>query len=249
MPLSNAPHDLLLQRQLTAEHGEFVQLYQVLVCACKALSCEEGRPDPTCKICAGSGRAYAQPITLKGIIAGINTQDRALLQAGLAMPADLTFTPDLTQRIPIHDYDVITLAYGEPYEGDALVRGTRDTLTYRPAQIRTIEAHNPQTGARTVYTSGYTISGRTITWSAGAGPALGAAYTVAYNAFYEWVVYPGVTLQRVHRGANLGQRVLLRKRHLAGIPVILPAGSSTGGTLTTEAGDYLTTEAGEKLLV
>jgi hypothetical protein len=51
---------------------------------------------------------------------------------------------------------------------------------------------------------------------------MGAAYAVRYDAIYDWVVYPGVTVQRIDRGAGLGQRVLLRKRHLAGVGAVLP---------------------------
>jgi hypothetical protein len=39
---------------------------------------------------------------------------------------------------------------------------------------------------------------------------------------YDWVAYPGVTMHRIARGTSLGQRVLLRKRHLAGVKVIIP---------------------------
>lgn len=221
MPLNATPHDLLAQRRLTQDHGEFVRHYRVLKCSC--MSGPEDHPDPTCLVCGGSGRAYTAPTTIKGLIAGINASDKALLQSGLAMPGDMTFSPELYPGIRIHDYDVIRLRYGQAYEGDVIRRG-EDTLFYLPATIRNVERHDPETGTRTAYWQGidFSLSGRLIVWASGAGPAAGQSYSVAYDAYFDWVVYPGVTLARIARNISLGQRVLLRKRHLAGFTVILP---------------------------
>lgn len=223
MPLSNSKHDLLAQRKLTAENGEVVTHYPVLPCACRG---SVGQPVPTCQVCGGSGRAYHAGRSVKGLVAGLNAHDRALLSSGLAMPGDMTFSPDVRPAIPIHDYDVVRLGYGQPYEGDVLIRAASgpDRLAYEVAVVQAVEAHNPTTGVITIYTEGvdFTITGRRLSWLAGRGPATGAAYTVRYMARFDWVVYPGVTLQRMDRGTSLGQRVLLRKRHIADIPVHIP---------------------------
>jgi hypothetical protein len=222
MPLSNARHDILGQRRLTREHGEFVTLYRVMPCSCKRN--QEGHPDPTCKVCGGSGRAYSLGEQVKGLIAGLNSQDKTLMVSGVAMPGDMTFSPDVTPMIPIHDYDVLRLRYGQPYEGDVLVRGQDDEMNYVPHAVLNVERHDPASGVRSYYEEGidFTISDRTIVWLAGKGPASGQSYSVKYHAIYDWVAYPGVTMQRVKRGTSLGQRVLLRKRHLAGVKVIIP---------------------------
>lgn len=224
MPLSNSKHDLLAQRKLTAENGEHVTLFPVVPCSCRAGS--SGHPLPTCKVCGGSGRAYHTAQRVKGLIGGITAQDKALLSSGLAMPGDLTFSPDVKPKIPIHDYDMIRLEYGQPYEGDVLTRMASgpDRLVYLATAIQAVEQHNPASGAIVAYTEGddFTVAGRLLSWQAGRGPAPGTAYTVRYMALYDWVVYPGVTLQRMDRGTSLGQRVLLRKRHLADVPANLP---------------------------
>lgn len=222
MPLTNARHDILAQRRLTREHGEFVTLYRVMPCSCKGNP--EGHPNPICLVCGGSGRAYGMAQDVKGLIAGLNSQDKTLLVSGVAMPGDMTFSPDVVPMIPIHDYDVLRLRYGQPYEGDVLVRGSDDDLNYLPAAILLVEQHDPTTGARTSYAldTDFTLSGLNLVWLDDHGPELGQSYTVKYSAYYDWVAYPGVTMHRIARGTSLGQRVLLRKRHLAGVKVIIP---------------------------
>lgn len=220
MPINNTRHDLILQRRLTRDHGEYVTHYPVLKCSCQQ---DGDHPKPTCKVCLGSGRVYGSARTVKGLIAGISAQDKALLTAGIAMPGDMTFSPDLRSRVSIHDYDMIRLGYGQPFEGEIVTRG-QDTLSYAPANLTDVEFHNPVSGAVTRYTApaDFTVSGRQIAWVSGRGPAHGQRYSVRYYARYDWVVYPGVTLQREQRGTNLGQRVLLRKRHLSGIAANVP---------------------------
>jgi hypothetical protein len=224
MPLSNSLHDIPGQRRLTRELGEYVTHYPVLPCSC-AREQPEGHPLPTCQVCGGSGRAYGHGRRVRGLVAALNSGDRTLLQSGLAMPGDMTFSPEVLPagQLVISDYDVIRLGYGQAYEGDTLIRG-EDLLSYRPSLIRLVEQHNSSTGARIWFQRNldYTIEGRRVVWAAGRGPAMGAAYAVRYDAIYDWVVYPGVTVQRIDRGAGLGQRVLLRKRHLAGVGAVLP---------------------------
>jgi len=221
MPLNNARHDLIGQRLLTKTHGEHVTLYQVVPCSCRGASGEHA--DPTCKVCGGSGRAYAAGTRIKGLVAALSSQDKTLLQAGLAMPGDLTFSPEVGNRLSIHDYDMIRLDYGLPHEGDVVERGV-DRLLYLPTSIASVDQHDPIVGTRTSYARGadYTVNGQTLAWVAGHGPQRGTAYSVKYDARFDWVVYPGVTLPRRARGTYLGQRVLLRKRHLAGITATIP---------------------------
>lgn len=221
MPINNSRHDVLAQRRLTRTHGEQVSLYRVTVCSCRGSSGEHA--DPTCAVCGGSGRAYAAGVPVIGLVATISNQDKSLLQSGLAMPADMTFSPDVGIETTIHDYDVIRLGYGLPHEGDVLTRGGDEELSYLPTQIQRVVRHDPVSGLTTEYPTGWTVSGRTITWAPSTGPANGAHYTVVYLARFDWVVYPGVTLPRIKRGGYLGQRVLLRKRHLADIVANVPA--------------------------
>lgn len=214
MALSNSPHDLLSQRRLTRDRGEYVTHFPMQPCSCTGTS-DKGQPRPTCRVCAGTGRVYSTGRQLKGLVASINTQDKALLQAGLAMPGDMTFSPDVAPTIPLHDYDMVQLSYSFPYEGDIIVRGT-DTLRYSPAQITSVQQHNPHTGQVIIYSAAeYHIDGMRLVWQSGHGPPSGTAYSVRYEAIIDWIVYPGVTLPRIDRGTGLGQRVLLRKRHLA----------------------------------
>ncbi len=216
MPLNNSHIDIVEQRRLTKKHGEHVQLYRAMLCSCK-IDGEEN--DPNCRVCRGTGRVYQTPIAVKGIITEISSQDKALVQSGQVMPGDLIFTPDVKVRIPIHDLDVIRLRYGLPYEGDVIKRGA-DRLAYLPARIDTIEQHDSATGNRTAYAStAYTLQGKKIVWEVGQGPAAGSYYSVKYSAIYDWVVHAAVTMERVIRKAHLGQRVAMRKRHLAQIEV------------------------------
>lgn len=218
---NNTYHSQTLQRLLTRTQGEFVSHFIAIRCSC---SPEGEHPLATCLVCGGSGRAYERAEKrLKGIVAQINNQDKALLQSGMAMPGDLTFSPDVRPTIPLHDYDIVRLSYAQPYEGDLCTRG-EDTTAYVIGRVYVVEQHNPVTGERTRYTQGtdFTTNERQITWLDGRGPAEGDRYSIRYDAIYDWVVYPGVTMQRVQRSVSLGQRVLLRKRHLAGVIAVIP---------------------------
>jgi hypothetical protein len=221
MPLNNTRHSPEIQRRLDRDHGEYISHYPVIKCSCQA---DGEHPKPTCKVCGGSGRVYGRMKRQKGLIGGITAQDKALLVAGIAMPGDLIFSPALGARTVLHDYDMVRLAYGLPHDGDLLTRGN-DRLLYLPTAIIAVERHNPFTGLTTSYLPGihFTVSGRAITWAPDYGPAHGELYSVRYDALFDWVVYPGVTLPRIKRGHYLGQRVLLRKRHLAGIAALIPA--------------------------
>lgn len=226
MSLNNsAGYDLLDQRQLTAQHGEFVTVLPALPCSCRADETpDEHAPDPMCRICHGTGRAYGQSQRVKGVVTGLTPQNKSLTIAGLVLPADLIFTPDPQPTLAVHDYDVIRLGYALPHEGDVLLRGVRDELDYLPGRVWSVVHHDAMQGTATSYTPDvdFTLDGRTLTWLAGHGPAPGMAYSVRYDAYFDWVVYPGLTLRRVKRGTSLGQAVLLRKRHLAGFRLYVP---------------------------
>ena len=67
-----------------------------------------------------------------------------------------------------------------------------------------------------VYKSGgdFILDGsKVIKWQ-GSNPKIGRKYTIKYNAYLEWVAFTPPDI-RVDRNRDLGQRVILRKRHVA----------------------------------
>lgn len=217
MPLNNSRHNLPLQRALTDLQGEYVKHYRAVVCSCQG---ENGRVAvPDCAVCEGTGLAYTDTFTLlRGVVAEVSKHDKQLLMAGIVMPGDMIFTPDLTVNTVIRDYDKVQLNYAIPYRGDLVNRG-KDKLRYTPTAIIACERHDPLTGATTIYTTpeDFTLSGRMIVWNTGAGPAVGESYSVTYDAIVDWIVYPQTTSMRASRGTTLGQKVLLKQRHVFNI--------------------------------
>lgn len=215
--MRNTKINLPKQRELIRRRGDWVVHYLGMKCPCSTNG-DANRAQVSCPACGGTGWLYREPMEIRGVIVGIQGQ-KDLAETGIARPGDCVFIPDLTARQP-GDYDLIkfTWAQGEPWEGELIRRGAgaTDELYYEAAEILACVTVDVATGATASYKPDldFTIDGRSITWLAGRPqPAAGNLYSVKYNAFFEWVCFvpPGI---RFERGDYLGERVLLRRRHL-----------------------------------
>ena len=217
-----------------ARHGERVKHAIAIKCP-YGFSDDPNRHDIRCQHCGGKGYIWIEE---KTIIAGVTDvhEQKQLVQLGLAIPGDAILMPRTFER-PITDWDRITFTWPMPYEGELITRNEDtskpDKLYYEPGVYRgkkSYECHAVDMNAAIPATSfsyigkylegvDYTIAHRTLSWLPNRGPSPGDQYSIKYQALSEWIVFAPPT-PRYERGVNLGQRVVLRKKHLVNWEVI-----------------------------
>lgn len=202
---------------------------------------KENRRDPYCRRCRSDGWLYRQPRVVKGLATSIR-QQRNILDAGVAQPGDMQFSPSLeapdcvTPYRSIGAYDKLTATWSQPLDdGHVLVRAAaqgldiptglkqnEDRLWYEPAFAIWCEDED-----NIVYTEGSDFElgpGKIIRW-VGRQPAPHKRYSIKYEAFFEWIVFVPPQERRDRDDENIGQLVFLRKRHIAIVndnPLTLP---------------------------
>lgn len=207
---------------------------------------KERRRSPFCARCRGDGWLYRSPRLVLGIATSIR-QQRNILDAGIAQPGDMMFSPAINDGscnpnpgvLRIGAWDRLTATWEQPLDdGHVLVRGS-GTSSENAGLITNLEANEDriwyepksavwcedETGV--VYTEGADFilgPGRIISW-VGNKPYVGKRFTIKYNAFFEWIVFVPPQERRDRDNVDLGQLVFLRKRHVAFIndsPLAIP---------------------------
>lgn len=215
MQLPLTPLPWLFNKLWESESYE-VTYYQSAFCSCGSAA-NPGNANINCAVCHGFGWFYPfPPIKLKGLVSDVQMR-KDLLDLGIAEPGDLLFSP-LPGAAHLSDYDLILLPWkqGVPSEGQLIVRGTgpTDEAYYRMDWVQGAWVTDPVTGKVTSYipNEDFTWEGRTITWI-GNQPTPGTTYSIQYSGLFEWIAF--VSPQpRIAFGQDLGQRVILRKRHI-----------------------------------
>lgn len=226
MPPNNSKDFSLKQMQdLIRQKGEFVNYSTGHKCPCSIAQTgtmlpDPNRANPSCQACNGLGWVWIPQSQVIGLVQGIQSQ-KDLLEAGIASPGDMMLSPQIGTQLS--DYDKIQLTWpdGIPFEGEVLVRSTSgetDTSYYSIMSVPPDGCFsvNPDTGALTTYLAGtdFSYSGTTITWGLSANqPLPGSAYSFKYSAQMDWICLVPPQSRR-ERGTNLGQRVILRKKHV-----------------------------------
>ena len=189
--------------------------------ACPCVNIEEGtylgHPSLGCALCKGKGLVFKDAKQMTGLVSGVRAQ-RDLIEAGWVHPGNAVFSPSLHER-RVTTFDKVTFTWAMPFnEGEVLIRGGGPT---RPPETPILEdqlsfaAANPQAvwvmdeDGEDYSPGSYTLKGRRVQWSNGAGPAPGKRYTVKYDGFMEWLVFMPPD-ERRDRRMDLGQRVILR---------------------------------------
>lgn len=196
---------------------------------------EERRREPFCDRCGGDGWLFRNPDQVVGLATGIR-QQRNILDAGVAQPGDMMFSPmpeeascDSSGRRRITQYDKLTALWDQPLDdGQVLIRGAgtlhenkglktylnenEDRLWYEPSSAVWCEDDAGETYSEE---GDFELGpGRIIRW-VGNSPRKGQRYSFKYNAFFEWIVFAPPN-ERVDRdNTDLGPSVLLRRRHVA----------------------------------
>lgn len=236
---SGVDWDFANLEQLIVDRGDRVIHEKGISCPCRSQDAygstilRENKPSTQrkldCQQCGGIGWLYRDAGLIKGLITSVESgRNRKLIEAGYAIPGDCVFSPSLKFG-QVHDFDRITMLYAAPVgDGQVLLRNAarlaengllnlglsdaEDRLWYEADCVEWCEDEDG-----TVYTQSvdFRIDGKKIIW-VGSKPADGKFYTIKYNAYLQWIIY-ATPLTRFDRDRKLGQRVLLRKVHVAEI--------------------------------
>lgn len=183
--------------------------------------------DFNCQSCHGDGFVYRNAQVIKGLLTQVNAGARQMTDMGLIYPGDCTFSTSL--RAPdLEDMDKVTLTITDVLnEGQVVQRNAAylSNAKLRPTDLLPTEDRLWYAGDGTViwcedannvvYDADidFQVVDNKVVWL-GRKPADGVFYTIKYRYYPEWIVYAS-PLQRVDRGRDLKQRVVLRKKHVA----------------------------------
>lgn len=191
------------------------------------------RREPFCTRCGQDGYLFRAPQLVRGLFTGVRHQ-RNVLDSGIYLPGDAIFSPSPNAfscengRRSIGTADKLTATWPEPIdEGHVLIRGSgtkaaadgiitmleddEDRLWYEPASAIWCE---DEFGVEYREGEDFVLGpGKIIKW-VGNQPQFGARYSIKYNAYFEWIVFQPPTERRDRDGADLGELVSLRKRHV-----------------------------------
>jgi len=186
---------------------------------------DANRSNPSCKVCLGIGTFYASPQWVTGLVANISNS-KMLLESGIGLPGDLIFSSQMMDDARLADQDIIKLDWdgGEAYEGELVRRGVdgTDKFIYDAVEIQAVTQSDPDLGTLASFLEGtdytHAANSDTIDWSLGITnnrviPAAGSVYSVRYRPRFSYIVFIPPA-ERREKGTNLGQRVILKKRHL-----------------------------------
>lgn len=234
-----------LQESFIDERGSRMLHLVGILCTCQVEDTYAGikndgkdrRRDPFCPRCGGDTHLYRNGSLITGMCTSIR-QQRNILDAGVAQPGDMLFSPDMGsadgscevdggRRIGLNDKLVAT--WDQPLDDGQVIRrgaGTadeniglttnladdEDRLWYEPLQSLWCE---DEEGVVYTANSDFVLGpGRIIKW-VGNRPPKGRRYTIKYTAFFEWIVFVPPQDRRDRDELDLGPLVFLRKRHIA----------------------------------
>lgn len=211
--------DLPEHHEFVLRHGETVQYRKAYLCPCGQVP-DPARARTDCYLCFGTGLTYATAAAMTGMVTAIH-REKELLEAGIAQPGDLVFSPSPMESRMLSDNDVIELGTwpGQPFQGELIKRGRgglTDMLAYAPVTIHRCFTVDQSTKTVKEFTSPahYLVNGRVLTWTATVAnrPQLDQVYSISYTAKVEWIVFQS-PMDRRENADNIGQKVLLRARH------------------------------------
>lgn len=241
-----------LQESLIQSRGSKMLHEIAISCTCRVADTfaglvgdgDQNRRRPFCRKCRGDGWLYRQPAVVIGLATSIR-QQRNILDAGVAQPGDMMFSPSLespdcaTDHRQIGAWDKLTATWTQPLDdGHVLVRGAgtdsenkgletyltddEDRLWYEPGEPIWCEDEDG-----IVYAGGADFvlgPGKIIKWI-GRRPVARKRYTIKYTAYFEWIAFQPPQERHDRGNRDLGQLVFLRKRHISFVndsPIALP---------------------------
>lgn len=179
-----------------------------------------------CPRCYGVGWIYRNPQSILGLVTSVQSgANKTLIENGWAVPGDAVFSPSLNE-LPLSDFDRITMCHPVPVgAGETIIRGSanmednagldtgltenQDRLWYIPECTIWCEDED---GVAYTQDVDFTFDEKIINWTT--GPAIGKVYVLKYFAYPEWIVFAS-PFTRFDNNRSLGQKVLIRKSHVA----------------------------------
>jgi hypothetical protein len=222
---------------LIQSRGDEVILETGVACTCRredataGLLSRENAPatlrEIHCQRCTGEGFLYRNARVIKGLVTSIQSApNRRLLEGGYGTVGDAVFSPSIIEA-PLGDSDKITFLHASLVnDGQVIMRNAANYGDNKSKPLGVTNAEDrlwynaecaiwceDQKGV--VYEQGtdFLLVDHTIKWI-GNTPRDGLFYTLKYRAYLEWIVY-NTPLFRIDGGNQLGQKVLIRKKHVA----------------------------------
>jgi len=222
--------------QFVYDRGDTVVHEIAIACTCRAedtyasIILKDGTPARIrrmdCRSCHGDGFIYRNARCIVGLITGVHPGNRRLIDAGYALPGDCTFSPALDAGV-VGDLDKITFTKADTVdEGQIILRGAHTLDANRLVETDLLPQEDrlwynsecsiwceDQNGVIYDQNVDFTLKQNKIIWNGARGPDVGIFYTIKYTAFLEWSVYVS-PMSRSDRGRSLGDRVVLKKKHI-----------------------------------
>lgn len=179
-----------------------------------------------CPSCHGESFVYRNARVVTGLLTQVNAGARQITDAGTIYPGDCTFSPSFAGP-DMEDMDKVTLCVTDVLnEGQVIQRNAAylSNARLRPTDLATTEDrlwYNSdgcviwcEDQNNVVYTNNadFLVIDNLLRWI-GNRPNDGVFYTIKYHYYPEWIVYAS-PFQRVDRGRDLKQKVMLRKKHV-----------------------------------
>lgn len=179
---------------------------------------DQGHADPNHRDHELGGFLYRNPRRIRGLVTSIS-RDKHLNETGLFLPGDAIFSPQSNEKIS--EMDKITFTWPLPHgAGDTL---RRSNIEYDNVAYKAVKAIYLEDELGRVYVENtdfmFDSDNRRILWDwtgrseSAVAPEYGVRYVVKYDCYMEWIAFvPPVT--RTNAGIDLGDKVILRKKHL-----------------------------------
>jgi hypothetical protein len=222
--------------ELIEARGERVTIETSVACTCRngdlyaSLILKDGKPANQrildCPTCMGDSFLYRNARQISGLVTSLDPgRNRQLIEMGYAIPGDVVFSPSLRAGV-VTDFDKVTFCFTSPVtDGQVIMRGSH-TLENNAEYVTDLETNEDRLWYRpgcsiwcedrdgVVYSQGadFVFEGKKLQW-VGNMPDIGTLFTIKYTGYVEWVAY-STPFQRMDRDRSLGQRVMLRKKHI-----------------------------------
>jgi len=216
--------NLNLHQDFVQAHGEQFLYYRASLCPCGIGpgATDANRALLNCTACGGIGLIYSPPTQMVGLMTGLRNM-KDLADFGEVFPGDMILGMNPQPSVFINAWDLIRPFFAVGFNGQIITRGSgiNDLLDYPASQIFQVTSIDFTNNYAIInYTSevDFTVSNRTITWNAttlvNTKLPAGTNYSVNYNAIFDYIVKEAGMERYDNHVANLGQRFLIRKRHL-----------------------------------
>lgn len=201
---------------------------------------KQRRAEWACPRCGDEGWLYRDPKLVTGMVTGIR-QQKNILDVGIYKPGDMLLSPlsatdngcgdELGFSRKIGMSDKITATWPQVIDdGIVMIRGSastgeslnlnnsldtdEDRLWYEPASAIWCE---DSSGIVYKEHADFVLGpGRIIKW-VGNRPNLKQPYTLKYNGYFEWIVFANPQERIDKNNLDLGQAVMLRKKHVVSL--------------------------------